>query len=54
MDLNMQGKKDILGIWIGESEVDKVWLSVCNAIKIEGQSYFNSLYGWFKRFIQSD
>lgn len=33
MALDMQGKKDILGIWIGESEGAKFWLSVCNDLK---------------------
>ena len=36
MALNMQGKKDILGIWIGESEGAKFWLSVCNDLKNRG------------------
>lgn len=26
----MEGYKDILGIWIGEAEGAKFWLSVCN------------------------
>ena len=33
MALDMKGKKDILGIWIGESEGAKFWLSVCNDLK---------------------
>ncbi len=32
----MSGKKDILGIWIGESEGAKFWLSVCNDLKNRG------------------
>jgi transposase-like protein len=36
MALDMQGKKDILGIWIGESEGAKFWLSVCNDLKSRG------------------
>lgn len=36
MALNMSGKKDILGIWIGESEGAKFWLSVCNDLKNRG------------------
>ena len=36
MALDMQGKKDILGIWIGESEGAKFWLSVCNDLKNRG------------------
>jgi len=30
------GYKDILGIWIGESEGAKFWLSVCNELKARG------------------
>ena len=36
MALDMKGKKDILGIWIGESEGAKFWLSVCNDLKNRG------------------
>ena len=36
MALDMKGKKDILGIWIGESEGAKFWLSVCNNLKNRG------------------
>ncbi len=36
MALDMKGKKDILGIWIGESEGAKFWLHVCNELKSRG------------------
>ena len=36
MALNMSGKKDILGIWIGEAEGAKFWLTVCNELKNRG------------------
>jgi putative transposase len=36
MALDMQGHKDILGIWIGEQEGAKFWLSVCNDLKNRG------------------
>ncbi len=32
----MRGYKDILGIWIGEQEGAKFWLSVCNDLKNRG------------------
>jgi transposase-like protein len=32
----MKGYKDILGIWIGEAEGAKFWLSVCNDLKNRG------------------
>lgn len=36
MALDMRGYKDILGIWIGEQEGAKFWLSVCNDLKNRG------------------
>lgn len=36
MALNMKGYKDILGIWVGEQEGAKFWLSVCNDLKNRG------------------
>jgi putative transposase len=35
MALDLDGRKDILGIWIGDQEGAKFWLSVCNDLKIE-------------------
>jgi transposase-like protein len=36
MALDMNGHKDILGIWVGEQEGAKFWLSVCNDLKNRG------------------
>ncbi|MEY8765077.1 MULTISPECIES: IS256 family transposase, partial [Clostridium] len=36
MALDIKGHKDILGIWIGEQEGAKYWLSVCNDLKNRG------------------
>lgn len=36
MALDMKGHKDILGIWVGEHEGAKFWLSVCNDLKNRG------------------
>ncbi|SJZ72952.1 Transposase, Mutator family [Garciella nitratireducens DSM 15102] len=36
LGINMDGIKDILGIWIGESESSKFWLSVLNELKNRG------------------
>jgi transposase-like protein len=36
MAIDMKGYKDILGIWIGEQEGAKFWLSVCNDLKNRG------------------
>lgn len=34
--VDLEGKKDVLGIWIGESESAKFWLSVLNELKNRG------------------
>ena len=36
MGIDMEGYKDILGIWIGEAEGAKFWLSVCNDLRNRG------------------
>lgn len=33
LGINAEGRKDILGIWIGENEGAKFWLKVCNELK---------------------
>ncbi len=34
--VNMDGKKYVLGIWIGANETSKFWLSVLNDLKTSG------------------
>ena len=36
MAIDMKGYKDILGIWVGEQEGAKFWLSVCNDLRNRG------------------
>lgn len=36
LGINADGKKDILGIWIGQNESSKFWLSVLNDLKNRG------------------
>lgn len=36
LGINAEGRKDILGIWIGENEGAKFWLKVCNELKNRG------------------
>jgi len=36
LGINLEGKKEILGIWIGENETSKYWLTVLNDIKKRG------------------
>lgn len=38
LGVNMAGQKDILGIWIGETESASFWLGVCNELKNRGIS----------------
>lgn len=36
LGIDLEGKKDVLGFWIGESETSKYWLSVLDDIKQRG------------------
>lgn len=36
LGVNMEGNKDILGIWVGESESSKFWMGVLNDLKTRG------------------
>ena len=36
MGVDMDGRKDILGLWVGENESSKFWLSVINDLKVRG------------------
>jgi putative transposase len=36
LGINMNGQKDILGIWIGENESASFWLGVCTELKNRG------------------
>lgn len=38
MAINMEGKKEILGIWISENESASFWTSICNELKNRGVS----------------
>jgi transposase-like protein len=38
LGINLAGQKDILGIWIGETESASFWLGVCNELKNRGVS----------------
>lgn len=38
LGVNLEGNKDILGIWIGENESSKFWLGVLNELKNRGVS----------------
>ena len=36
IDINLDGRKDVLGMWVGENESAKFWLSVLNGLKNRG------------------
>ena len=36
LGINLEGKKEIIGIWIGENETSKYWLSILNELKNRG------------------
>jgi len=36
LGINASGLKDVLGIWVGESEITSFWLGVCNDLKNRG------------------
>ena len=36
LGITLEGKKEILGIWIGENETSKYWLTVLNDVKRRG------------------
>jgi len=36
LGINMDGRKEILGLWIGENESASFWLTVCNELKNRG------------------
>ena len=36
LGITMDGRKDILGVWIGEHESSKFWLNVLNDLKSRG------------------
>jgi len=38
LGIDMEGKKDILGLWISDNESASFWLSICNELKNRGVS----------------
>lgn len=59
MGVDMDGYKDILGIWIGEVEGAKFWLSVCNDLNNRGvrdawtalEDYLMQLKQYFQKYV---
>ena len=36
LGINLDGKKDVLGMWVGENESAKYWTTVLNGLKNRG------------------
>ena len=36
LGITLEGKKEIIGIWIGENETSKYWLTLLNELKNRG------------------
>ena len=46
--VNLDGRKDVLGMWVGENESAKFWATVLNSLRNWGGSgYFHCLHGQF-------
>jgi putative transposase len=43
--VNMQGRKEVLGLWMGQAEGAKFWLQVLTELNNRGLQYFHSLCG---------
>jgi len=48
--VNMQGHKEVMGLWIAQTEGAKFWLSVITELKITGAIHLHRLRRWFKGF----
>ena len=48
---DLHGKKEILGIWLSESESKNYWMQIFDEIKARGVEEYNILhiYGWCQR-----
>ena len=40
--INLEGKKELLGLWLGESEGAKYWLGIMTELKNRGYRIFSS------------
>ena len=55
LGINLEGQKEILGVWIGENEGAKLWLRVCTELKNRGinvtiRKEFGSRKGYRKNY----
>ena len=44
--IDLDGRKDVLGMWVGENESAKFWATVLNGLKNRGcRGHFHRLHG---------
>ena len=49
--IDMEGRKDVLGMYVGQNESAKFWLSILNGLKNRGgRRYIDCVCGWIDRF----
>ena len=53
LGINMDGHKEVLGLWIAKNEDAKFWLQVYRTSKSRFKRYFHCMCGWTKRFSRS-
>jgi len=46
LGVNLQGQKELLGLWIAQTEGAKFWLQVVTELKNRGVRYLRCLRGW--------
>lgn len=53
-EIDMDGKKDVIGMYVGENEDAKFWLSIINGGKIVGckTSWLSAWMGWMDFYKQ--
>jgi hypothetical protein len=53
--VNLEGQKELLGMWIAQSEGAKFWLSVLDSVTEPwGQRLLHCMCGWADRLARSD
>ena len=50
--IDMEGRKDVLGMYVGQNESAKFWLSILNGLKTgDGRRYIDFVCGWTNWFV---
>ena len=43
--IGLDGRKDVLGMWVGENESARYWATILNGLRNRGGGYLHCLYG---------